>query len=37
MGNLQVKNVPTELHEELRRRAAESGSTVRDYVLDYLR
>lgn len=33
MGNIQVKNVPEELHGELRRRAARAGMTVRDYVL----
>ena len=37
MGNLQVKNLPEPLHSELRRRAAEAGMTVRDYVLDLIR
>ncbi len=33
VGNLQIKNLPAELHEELRRRASLRGLTVRDYVL----
>lgn len=33
MANLQIKNLPEELHEELRRRAHDEGMTVRDYVL----
>lgn len=33
MGHLQIKNLPTELHEELRRRALMRGLSVRDYVL----
>lgn len=33
MGTIQVKNVPAELHGELRRRAARAGMTVRDYLL----
>jgi antitoxin FitA len=37
MGALQVKNVPPELHEQLRRRAAAAGLTLADYVLDVLR
>lgn len=37
MANLQVKNVPDDVHEKLRRRAAEEGLTVRDYVLRLLR
>lgn len=37
MGNLQVKNVPDELHTELRRRAELAGMTVRDYVLRVIR
>ena len=34
---LQVKNVPEELHDELRRRAAETGKTVGEIVLDAIR
>lgn len=37
MGNLQVKNVPEDVHAELRRRADARGVTLRDYVLDLLR
>ncbi len=33
MGIIQMKNVPDELHDELRRRARRSGMTVRDYVI----
>lgn len=34
---LQVKNVPEELHDELRRRAAETGKTVGEIVLEAIR
>lgn len=37
MGAIQVKNVPPELHEELRRRAAEEGIDLQDYLLRVLR
>lgn len=37
MSAIQVKNVPPELHDALRRRAAEEGLDLRDYVLDVLR
>jgi antitoxin FitA len=30
---IQVKNVPVEMHSELRRRADQEGMTIRDYVL----
>lgn len=33
MANLQIKDLPEPLHEELRRRAAQSRGSVRDYVL----
>jgi plasmid stability protein len=33
MANLQIKDLPEELHEELRRRARLEGITVRAYVL----
>lgn len=36
MANLQIKNVPEELHEELRRRAKLRRMTVRDYVLELI-
>jgi hypothetical protein len=37
MANLQVKNVPPELYDELRRRATAQHVTIRDYVLALLR
>jgi hypothetical protein len=37
MGNLQVKDVPEDLHVELRRRAARRDMTIRDYVLELIR
>lgn len=36
MANLQVKNVPTELHDKLRARARVQGRSLRDLVLDAL-
>jgi hypothetical protein len=33
MSNLQVKNLPPAMHSELRRRADQEGTTIRDYVL----
>ncbi len=33
MGIIQMKNVPDDLHQELRRRSRRSGMTVRDYVI----
>jgi hypothetical protein len=36
MANLQIKNMPEEMHEELRRRAKLRHVTVRDYVLDLI-
>jgi len=36
MSNLQIKNVPEDLHAELRRRADARGMTLRDYVLEVL-
>ena len=36
MGNIQIKNVPEELHERARRKAAKRGSSLRDYVLDLI-
>lgn len=32
MANLQIKGLPDEVHEELRRRARMEGVTVRSYV-----
>jgi hypothetical protein len=37
MGAIQVKDVPEELHEALRRRAGQEGMTLADYVLDLIR
>jgi len=36
VSNLQIKNVPEDLHAELRRRAEARGMTLRDYVLEVL-
>ena len=36
MANLQIKNVPEDLHGELRRRAKARKMTVRDYVLELI-
>lgn len=36
MGNLQIKDVPPDLHHELRRRARDNGQSLRDYVLGVL-
>lgn len=30
---IQVKNVPPAMHSELRRRAQQEGTTIRDYVM----
>lgn len=37
MGNLQIKNVPEDVHAELRRRATDRGMTQRDYMLELIR
>jgi plasmid stability protein len=37
MGAIQVKDVPDPLHDALRRRAAEEGMSLTDYVLEVLR
>jgi plasmid stability protein len=37
MGAIQVKNVPDELHDELRRRAADEGMSINDYLLRMLK
>lgn len=36
MANLQIKNLPDGVHEELRRRAGAQGTTIREYVLRLL-
>jgi hypothetical protein len=33
VSNLQIKDLPEDMHAELRRRAADEGLTLRDYVL----
>lgn len=33
MATIQVKNVPAEVHGELRRRAAEAGQSLQEYLL----
>ncbi len=37
MANLQVKNLPDELHDKLQTYAREEGRTLRDVVLEALR
>jgi antitoxin FitA len=37
MGAIQVKDVPEELHQALRRRAIQEGMSLADYVLDLIR
>jgi plasmid stability protein len=37
MSAIQVKNVPPELHDALRRRAAAEGKTVAEVILESLR
>ena len=34
MGNLQVKNVPEDLHRKLRRCAQRRGTTLRELILE---
>jgi plasmid stability protein len=34
MGAIQIKNVPEDLHDAIRSRAAAKGKTVSDYMLD---
>ena len=36
MSAIQIKNVPSELHERLRARARSEGRNLSDYVLDVL-
>ena len=33
MGNVQIRNVPTELHRRVKSRAAEEGLSLSDYLL----
>jgi plasmid stability protein len=37
MSNVQVKNIPDDVHEQLRARAAQHGATISDYVLELIR
>lgn len=37
MSSIQVRNVPQQLHKQLKIRAAQAGQTLSDYVLDELR
>lgn len=37
MSSIQVRNVPEQLHRQLKMRAAQEGRTLSDYVLDELR
>ncbi len=37
MSNIQIKNVPEALHAQARKRAADNGQTLREYVLELLR
>jgi plasmid stability protein len=34
MGHIQIRNVPPELHRKLKVRAAESGMSLSDYLLE---
>lgn len=36
MANLQIKNLPEDMHEELRKRAEERRMSMRDYVLELI-
>jgi plasmid stability protein len=37
MKNLQIKNVPPDVHEALRKRARNEGMTMSDYLLDLIK
>ncbi len=37
MSNVQVKHIPEDLHEQLRARAAQQGTTISAYVLELIR
>ncbi len=37
MSNVQVKNVESDIHDQLRERAAAVGLTISEYVLDLIR
>jgi hypothetical protein len=36
MSNIQIKDVPEEVHERLRRRAERANMSLRDYVLSLI-
>ncbi len=36
MATVQIKNVPEDVHRVLRRRAAEAGQSLQEYMLAYL-
>jgi plasmid stability protein len=36
MPTVQIKNVPPDVHQVLRRRAAEAGQSLQEYMLAYL-
>ena len=37
MSNVQVKNLDTDVHDQLRVRAGDAGLTISDYVLELIR
>lgn len=37
MSNVQVKNLDDEMHQQLRERAAQEGTTISEYVLELIR
>lgn len=37
MSMIQIRNVPQELHRELKARAARAGMTLSDYLMDVIR
>jgi len=37
MSSIQIRNIPEQLHRQLKVRAAQAGQTLSDYVLDELR
>jgi antitoxin FitA len=37
MSMIQIRNVPDELHRELKARAARAGMTLSDYLMDVIR
>ncbi len=36
MPSIQIKHVPAQIHETLRRRAASAGQSMQEYLLDLL-